>query len=374
MDNNYYMKPLFGGVPVVEQHGGSHMVMTNVMKELKTKFISIDTKFRDNVSTTNTIANYNMTFPERISQVKSVSVLSVLLPLSFYNISDTLGNNTMTFMFNGTSIIKTLVIPNGQYTSSTLITAITTGLHDLNIDAVLTCSVTTGVNPGFTEFTFSPNGTYLTLHIDFYLDNTDISGNLRSVCATANQQTAVTNSCLASATASNTTGMSKNMAYAALKKAAAPNIYCDNKQANLENTLGWVLGFRQSHYLFPDITRKHSEKITSEGLLDIKTPKYLFVTLDEYSNNSHSSSFHSYIPNSLLNRHILARINLDETKTFGQYQTANLFNGLLYSDTRVYNSDSVDLQKCNIQLVNEYGDPVNLNGMDFSMVLQLKHY
>lgn len=380
MDENYYMKPLFGGIPVVEQHGGSHMVMTNVMKELKTKYVSIDTKFRDNLSTTSSSASinpllvqYHMTFPERITQVKSLSVLSVTLPLSFYNISDTAGNNILTLVFNGGAIVKTLTIPNGQYTAASLITAIHDGLTVLNVEHVLSCVLTTGVTAGFTTFTFTPNGTYTSLNIQFLLDNTDISGNIRSNCVTADKTVDVATSCPSGITG-NTTGKSKNMAYAALKKAAAPNAYSVGRKANMENSLGWVLGFRQARYAFPDATRKLMDVITSEGLLDVATPKYLFLALDEYSNNSHQSSFHAYVPNSLVNRHLLARINIDESKTFGQVQTANLFNGLLYSDTRVYNSDAVDLQKCTLQLVNEYGDPVSLNGMDFSAVLQLKHY
>ena len=369
MNESYYMnKQVFGGVPVVEQHGGSHMVMTNVMKELKTKYISLDTKFRDN-TLYNMPVNYNMTFPERITQVKSATVLSVSLPLTFYNISASLGNNTFTLIFNtGT---KVLTIPDGQYTSSTIATAITAGLTTLVVNSVLAFSTTNGNTPGNSVFTFSPNGTYTSLQIIFVIDNTDISGNVRSACSTYDDKALSTSACL---TASNKSGVSKKQAYSALKQSSAVNNYAVNRPANVENSLGWVLGFRQPKYIFPDASRILPNKITSEGLLDLSGPKYLFLALDEFSNSSHSSSFHSYIPNSLLNRNILARINLDQTKSFGQIQHATPFNGLLYSDNRTYTGDNVDLQKCNIQLVNEYGVPVNLNSMDMSMVIQLKHY
>ena len=48
-NNSYYMdnRPSFRGEPVVEQFGGSHMVMTNVIQETKTKYISFYTKFSD---------------------------------------------------------------------------------------------------------------------------------------------------------------------------------------------------------------------------------------------------------------------------------------------------------------------------------------
>lgn len=367
-ENIYLNRQVFGGVPIVEQHGGSHMVMTNVMKELKTKYISLDTKFRDN-ALLNTPVNYNLTLPERINQIKSSTVLSVSLPLTFYNISSSLGNNTITLMFN--TGVMVLTIPDGQYTSSTLSTAITAGLTTLGVNSVLSYSVTNGNTPGNSVFTFSPNGTYTTLHLHFLIDNTDISGNIRSTCSTYDDNTRQTQACL---TTGNKSGLSKKIAYSALKQSSSPNDYSVNCRANIENSLGWILGFRQSQCFFPDATRKLPNTTTSEGLLDLSGPKYLFLAFDEFSNSSHSSSFHSYIPKSLLNRNILARINLDQTKSFGQTQHATPFNGLLYSDIRTYTGDNVDLQKCNIQLVNEYGNPVNLNNMDLSLTLQLKHY
>ena len=364
MNESIYMnKQVFGGLPIVEQHGGSHMVMTNVMKELKTKFISLDTKFRDN-TLLNMPVNYNLTFPERITQVKSVSVLSVSLPLTFYNISATLGNNTLYLLFN--TGMKILTIPNGQYTSTSLVAAVNAGLTTLGVNSELSCTLTTG----FAVFTFSLLNGYTSLTIQTVLDNTDISGNVRAICSTADEKALVTTTCLSN----NKSGVSKKTAYSALVKASAPNSYVVNRPANMENSLGWVLGFRQPRYSFPDAKRKTPNAITSEGLVDLTGTKYMFLVMDEFSNNGHSSSFHSYIPNSLLNRNILARINVDETKTFGQTQHATLFNGLLYSDTRSYASDNVDLQKCNLQLVDEYGNPVDLNNMDLSLVLQLKHY
>jgi len=369
MNESYYQnRQVFGNIPTVEQHGGSHMVMTNVMKELKTKFISVDTKFRDTLML-NQPVNYNITFPERITQVKSATVLSVSLPITFYNISSSLGNNTLTLIFNTGA--RVLTIPDGQYTQSTLTTAIRNAITDQGISSVLSYAVTTGDTSGNSTFTFSPNGTYTSLHIHFTNDNTDNSSNVRSACTTYDDIITLGKTCLSTG---NKIGLSKKSAYSALKQSSAPNSYVVNSSANIKNNLGWILGFRQSQGYLPDATRKTPNSITSEGLLDLSGPKYLFLAMDEFSNNGNSSSFHSYIPNSILNRNILARINLDQNKTFGQTQNATPFNGLLYSDIRTYTGDNVDLQKCNIQLVNEYGNPVNLNNMDFSFVLQLKHY
>jgi hypothetical protein len=56
---------------------------------------------------------------------------------------------------------------------------------------------------------------------------------------------------------------------------------------------------------------------------------------------------------------------------FGSVLTANSSNGLLVSDTRTY-SNKVNLQRLNVQMVNELGVPMNLNGLDFSFCLEME--
>ena len=56
--------------PTMEQHG-SHMIIKNVQKPEKTKYLTIDTRFRDQYDTS-LLANYNITLPERVNSVKSM--------------------------------------------------------------------------------------------------------------------------------------------------------------------------------------------------------------------------------------------------------------------------------------------------------------
>ena len=80
----------------------------------------------------------------------------------------------------------------------------------------------------------------------------------------------------------------------------------------------------------------------------------------------------SPLHNSLINKNILSRISLDSNNYgHGSVLPANLNNGYLVSDTRSYNGN-VDLQKLNIQLLNEDGLPVILNGLDFSFCLKVE--
>ena len=67
--NSYFdQKELFLG-PQVNQYG-SHMIMTDVKKEKKTKYVNLDTRFRDEYNENFNI-NYNITLDEKIQDVES---------------------------------------------------------------------------------------------------------------------------------------------------------------------------------------------------------------------------------------------------------------------------------------------------------------
>lgn len=133
--NNLFLEPK------VKQYG-SHMVMSNVNKPTKTKYVNVDTKFSDEYNNF-MVANYNITLPERINDVKSLTVANMELPMSFYNISSALGNNSfqitnlevvttlpyLTQLSTGSinsnnQFVDTIVIPDGYYTIVELKTTI----------------------------------------------------------------------------------------------------------------------------------------------------------------------------------------------------------------------------------------------------------
>ena len=94
MSSYFDNKELFTG-PKMNQYG-SHMVMTNVTKAPKIKYVNIDTKFRDEYNS-NITTDYTITLPERITDVRSISVTNVEVPNTFFNISDNIGNNSAGF-------------------------------------------------------------------------------------------------------------------------------------------------------------------------------------------------------------------------------------------------------------------------------------
>ena len=108
------------GDPKVTQYG-NHMVMTNVALPTKTKYLTIDTRFRDEYDSS-TLANYTISLPDRINDVKSIRVQSANIPITFYNISANRGNNVFTLSILNKRV--TIILPDRQYDACTLVSVI----------------------------------------------------------------------------------------------------------------------------------------------------------------------------------------------------------------------------------------------------------
>jgi hypothetical protein len=136
---------------------------------------------------------------------------------------------------------------------------------------------------------------------------------------------------------------------------------------NLKSKLGWLLGFHDVSYTIPS-----GGTIYSDSFINLYAPRYLYLVVDEF-NGGKQNSFISPLPTSLINRNILARITVDYKKyDFGDTLVGNQFNGTILSDTRSY-TGTTNLQKLHVQIVNEWGTPVNLNGLDFSFTIAVEH-
>jgi hypothetical protein len=230
-----------------------------------------------------------------------MTLTAIEIPMSFYNISSSLGNNYFTITKNGTT--STITIPDNNYTISTLKTAVTNALpgHDISYNY-------TGSNSEF----IAGSGKTITINFDV----------------------------------TSTGGYDKH---------------------NVKSKLGWILGFRNINY-----TVVHSGYTVSESFIDLNGPRYLYLALDEF-NKGNQYSFISPLYTSLINKNIIARITMDTASHgYGTILPANLTNGLLVSDARSY-TGKIDLLKLNLQLLDENGNNINLNGLDFSFCLAVEH-
>lgn len=302
--------------PQVSQYG-SHMLMSNVQLQSKTKYINIDTKFSDEFNiaqTSNTnadflanqvnTAKFTISLPDPISNIKSMKVMNIEIPNTFYNISSNFGNNYLQIIDN-TNQTTILQIPDGNYNSAGLEAEINNSATNLGLPITFSLSSTSNKTT-----ISSSSGTYI-MKFDVNLDGTQDKYRFKS-------------------------------------------------------KLGWLLGFRNIEY---EITTNNT---ISECFYNLAGSKYLYLAIDEF-NSGNQKSFISPLFNSVINKNILSRITIDSTTyPFNENIPASFSNGLLISDERQYNG-KIDIQRLEISLLNEDGIPVILNGRDFSFCLQITY-
>lgn len=311
--------------PVVQQYN-NHMVMTNVMKHTKTKYINIDTKYREedslqevtehyDYSTYRPPASYTIQLPERVNDVKSISIRTAEIPMTMYNVSQYLNNNAFKLEYTVNSVVqstRTFVIPNGYYTMDTL---------SSKISALINASPT----PFSSAMFFSIN----TDKRASFVSNKTVTGNF--------------------------------ILHFAVNELGEP------RTTLFKNTLGWMLGFRKSKYTLPPATYAISEDVAM-----IKQTKYLYIVIDEFSKGN-QTSFLAPLTHSYIRKNILAKVILNEViYPSGSIFPANILNGYLMSDKREYNG-KIDIQKLLVQLVDENDNLVDLNGSDLSLTLQVEY-
>ena len=135
--------------------------------------------------------------------------------------------------------------------------------------------------------------------------------------------------------------------------------------------LGWNLGFRFGEYNNPGQPAAGTQAATpsafiSQGLYEAMGPRYVYLVVDDYNNNVNNSYFAAF-NSSILNKNILARISV-QGSVYSILSDASL---ALKAIPREY-FGPIDIQKLQIQLLDEYGRILDLNNMDFSFALKLE--
>jgi len=258
----------------------------------------------------------NITLPHRITDVKNIMVRNAEIPLSFYNISSSIGNNNFTIIDEYDNAYG-VIIPDGFYTMETLSTVMNQEISNaMNVD---------------NDIEFTPD-----------LSFSYISTSLRSK-------------------------------FTAINAALYTLVFVSpNSNTSFKNTLGWLLGFRSPSDMVFANDPVTLGVLTSPCVYNIHQSKYLYLVIDEFSKGN-QNSFICPQYDSLIRKNIIAKIAVHHTGYgFGDILSVNNFNGLLLTDKRSY-TGKVDLQKFNIQLIDETGLPINLNGSDFSFCIEVEH-
>jgi hypothetical protein len=345
--------------------------MNNLLRNTDTKIINIDSHYRDTLlsdasgynvksSSTDFIVNFN----EPLTNILSMKLFSYEIPVHWYIFSEKYGTNR--FMIDSSMV----VIPDGNYTSSDLIT---------DISSALPAGFTISLNTKTNRVNIKRTSGSTSFNLSFY-----------------NNQLFKTH---------NTS-------------------YCSGKYNTLERSgpkidynLGWLLGFRKTAY-------SGASTYTGEALLDIAGIKYVYITLDDFNHHHNSkqvtnlyqdketvklpSYYKHYVDvncdpatelrdpitgnrltqaqqfaitqiiqennDSDLDRHtgnvdsdIIARIQVP-------YTNGNSFRYLINQESSLSNNmrqyyGPVTIKRMRIRLVDDKGNDIDLNNMDWSFSL-----
>jgi hypothetical protein len=310
------------GVPFSISYPGEYHtgVLNPLEKRTIRKILNIDTRFRDNYGQTNA-TNCSLNLPLQIT-VLNMILTSIEIPKSYYVISRQYGNNFFSITAGNEKIIY--IVPDGNYSNQDLV-------DYLNNYAD---------NNGYTSLT-NPLLYYITFNVNIIGQTGSGSG----------QFIIGINSSYGSSLFNFTVNFNEDI------------------NGNIDNTtpiimkLGWLLGFREGVYI-------NNYSYVSEGIIDLYGPRYLFLAIDDYTKNV-NNGFYSAFHDTFLNKNILARLSINTNTAIDKYYIQN-WDGLnVLTYPRQY-FGPINLFKLGIQLLNEYGVPIDLNNMDFSFCLSFE--
>lgn len=283
------------------------------------KFINIDTRFNTERPCF-PFADYYVDLPERIHRVKSLSIVSIELPISFFNICEALNNNVISIQDvsskPASSPIK-IKLEDSNYTLETISKTITNKLEAENIGDLK-------VDASNNKINFKSNTK------DYVLDFNENNSN-------------------------------------------QPNEYSLHKLLGFKNTRIYI---EKTSNEKAEKAEKVIEQPQEKTICNLFNPRYLYLEILEYeyhkSNDHNDHLFFSSILAPNISKFIIARIVLEyNTFPFGSVLPANIYNGLLISNTRYYKKH-INLESLEIRLLNEFGFPICLNGFELSFCIQVE--
>ena len=292
-------------------NGENNPILKNINPDVKyvTKLVNVDSLFRNDYYNTKS-SDFTFMLPDKINKVIKMSISNIQLPLSSYSVSSYLKNNKFKISYNGQEFICKL--PDGNYSTQ-----------------------------------FNDNAASIEITINELIKNSGVSD------------------------------ISSNVKFSVDKISGKSVFTCDNSgdlsvDFTMDDTLnplsfklGWLLGFRAGKYTGP--------AVVSEGLCHISGSKYIFLGIDDYQNNG-SNNFIANFNESTLPSNIITRLNIDHAKEENGVYSSSLEQDLnmnIYTNTREY-FGPVDIQKLTFTLYDQFGRVIDLNYMDWSIVLSLK--
>lgn len=294
-----------------------------------TKCLNIDTRFRENLYTTQS-SDFTIQLPTKLNKVVSMQLASLEFPVSFYGISSHLGNNFFyinvnynAFDLTSSGIVEdvTIKVPDGNYNANDFVGEINKQLCPLLEDG----------SPQYPDKVSS----YIQLSLDISPSG---SGTGKVTISAVGDKSDMINYF--------------NLDF-------TRDIVGNPDTMNLSSKIGWNLGFIKPSYT-------GSKCYVADTVIEPATIRYIYLAVDDY-NNSSNNHFISIYNNSMMNPNILARISLK-----GSYFSLLMENDFnIVSEPRRY-FGPVDIQRLRIRLFDEHGRVLPMNNSNFSFCLNVK--
>jgi len=324
------------------------------------KCLTVDTRYRSNYNTT-TSTDFNFHMPVILNRVVSMQLSSFEIPVSFYGISESYGNNFLYIQVQYTNpeesyeeqIYKIFTIPDGNYNAQSFID-----------------TINAAINPNWSDINYQyssakldySNGDTLFYGIKFLLGIDQNTGSGTGKVFITCQEPAIT---------------SINFNFLLDKYGNIDNL-------DISTKMGWNLGFNKSIYTFNtpvNIPPTYAYGYPSNGgggppsfnissisdtLIEPATIRYIYLAIDDY-NNSVNDLFMTAFYESVMSPDVIARISIK-----GPYFTLLMENDLsVVTEPRIY-FGPVDIQRLRVRLYDDKGRILQMNNANYSFCLVFK--
>lgn len=298
----------------------SRSYLNNIKRKTYLQTIILNSQYREEYTKTKS-TDFTIILPMYLKNVMSIRLSSLQIPNSLYCISYENKNNAFYLREDAVDGVEgVVIIPDGNYDSSTFISVLQDILNNQFGDGHFIVLLNT-----YTQKITIKNDMPYQFTMNFYTDIDTLYDNVG-------------------------TEVILNQEYKQVNCVDITELY---------KRLGWIMGFRKAEYT-------GFTEYETEGIFNSAYTNYIYFTLNDY-NNSQSQNIVGIFPNSIIGNNILAMVPL----------TSNSFNicfdnGADFIEKKREYYGPVNIQKFRVQLLNQYGEILNLNNMDFSFSLELE--
>ena len=342
---------------LVNQYDGNHFLIKTKNNDFKTilennkqidksiikRTYTIDSLFRQNYDLPdNPSHNYVIQLPETINRAITMSISSLEIPLTYYNISKFNNNNTFTIqeLSGNTNDISgplySIILDEGLYEAR------------INIEDAYDKHIAYSIQQEIND-KLAASGIKLEFIID---DKQGKSLFRRTLTAPPNKRYKINFDI-------DNSNNSNNSNNSSIKYNCIENY--------LHQKLGWLLGFTKPSLIVE--TNTNTTITYSDKICQLNYPRYIYIAIDDFQ--ASSRNYFSVAAQSLIAPNIIGRINilslLQEKTAFKQAASAGDF---LFTQKHIREYfGPTDITKLRIQLLDEYGRPFSLNNSDWSFVV-----